>query len=75
MYNEKEKKFEKNWEDAQKAGNAVGKDITVEYEVLEALDEGHVNESHIVGILNNDICKRKTTFNDRVFCIELYSKS
>ncbi|MDT3937037.1 hypothetical protein RPL47_01815, partial [Staphylococcus aureus] len=29
MYNEKKKKFEKNWEDAQKAGNAVGKDITV----------------------------------------------
>lgn len=48
MYNEKEKKFEKNWEDAQKAGNAVGKDITVS-EVLEALDEGHVNESSMVG--------------------------
>lgn len=48
MYNEKKKKFEKNWEDAQKAGNAVGKDITVN-EVLEALDEGHVNESSIVG--------------------------
>lgn len=48
MYNEKEKKFEKNWEDAQKAGNAVGKDITVN-EVLEALDEGHVNESSMVG--------------------------
>lgn len=48
MYNEKKKKFEKNWEDAQKAGNAVGKDITVN-EVLEALDEGHVNESSMVG--------------------------
>ncbi|MDG0778515.1 hypothetical protein MRS73_11465 [Staphylococcus aureus] len=48
IYNEKEKKFEKNWEDAQKAGNAVGKDITVS-EVLEALDEGHVNESSMVG--------------------------
>ncbi len=35
-------------EDAQKAGNAVGKDITVS-EVLEALDEGHVNESSMVG--------------------------
>lgn len=31
-----------------KAGNAVGKDITVS-EVLEALDEGHVNESSMVG--------------------------
>ncbi|HCZ9943696.1 TPA: hypothetical protein O4Q33_001998 [Staphylococcus aureus] len=48
MYNEKKKKFEKNWEDAQKAGNAVGKDIAVN-EVLEALDEGHVNESSMVG--------------------------
>ncbi|WP_103148594.1 hypothetical protein [Staphylococcus aureus] len=48
MYNEKKKKFEKNWEDAQKAGNAVGKDITVS-EVLEALNEGQVNESSMVG--------------------------
>lgn len=48
MYNEKEKKFEKNWEDAQKAGNAVGKDLSVN-EVLEALDEGQVNESSMVG--------------------------
>lgn len=48
MYNEKKKKFEKNWEDAQKAGNAVGKDITVS-EVLEALNEGQVNESSVVG--------------------------
>ncbi|HDP5812438.1 TPA: hypothetical protein P6X17_002067 [Staphylococcus aureus] len=47
MYNEKEKKFEKNWEDAQKAGNAVGKDLSVN-EVLEALDNGHVNESSMV---------------------------
>ncbi|HDD8161478.1 TPA: hypothetical protein PBN63_002211 [Staphylococcus aureus] len=48
MYNEKKKKFEKNWEDAQKAGNAVGKDLTVS-EVLEALNEGQVNESSMVG--------------------------
>lgn len=48
MYNEKKKKFEKNWEDAQKAGNAVGKYITVS-EVLEALNEGQVNESSMVG--------------------------
>lgn len=48
MYNEKKKKFEKNWEDAQKAGNAVGKDITVN-EVLEALNDGQVNESSMVG--------------------------
>lgn len=47
MYNEKKKKFEKNWEDAQKAGNAVGKDITVN-EVLEALNDGQVNESSMV---------------------------
>ncbi|MBE5675623.1 hypothetical protein HUZ99_04210 [Staphylococcus sp. SS87] len=47
MHNEKKKKFEKNWEDAQKAGNAVGKDITVN-EVLEALNDGQVNESSMV---------------------------
>ncbi len=54
MYNEKKKKFEKNWEDAQKAGNAVGKDITVS-EVLEALNEGQVNESSMVGDLEQMI--------------------
>ncbi|CDR22243.1 lipase family protein [Staphylococcus schweitzeri] len=48
MYNEKKKKFEKNWEDAQKAGNAVGEDLSVN-EVLNALDEGQVNESSMVG--------------------------
>ncbi|CAM3988029.1 hypothetical protein CD116_05665 [Staphylococcus schweitzeri] len=48
MYNEKKKKFEKNWEDAQKAGNAVGEDLSVS-EVLNALDEGQVNESSMVG--------------------------
>lgn len=47
MYNEKKKKFEKNWEDAQKAGNAVGEDLSVS-EVLNALDEGQVNESSMV---------------------------
>ncbi|HFN8235169.1 TPA: hypothetical protein ACHHAY_002359 [Staphylococcus aureus] len=54
MYNEKKKKFEKNWKDAQKAGNAVGKDITVS-EVLEALNEGQVNESSMVGDLEQMI--------------------
>ncbi len=29
MYNEKKKKFGKNWEDAQKAGKAVGEDLSV----------------------------------------------
>lgn len=47
MYNEKKKKFEKNWEDAQKAGKAVGEDLSVN-EVLNALDEGQVNESSMV---------------------------
>lgn len=47
MYNEKKKKFEKNWEDAQKAGKAVGEDLSVN-EVLNALDNGHVNESSMV---------------------------
>ena len=47
MYNEKKKKFGKNWEDAQKAGKAVGEDLSVN-EVLNALDEGQVNESSMV---------------------------
>lgn len=42
MYNEKKKKFGKNWEDAQKAGKAVGEDLSVNG-VLNALDEGQVN--------------------------------
>ena len=42
-----------------------GKNLTVN-EVLEALDEGHVNESSMVGNLNKVIsAKRKTTFNNR----------
>ncbi|HHD5984266.1 TPA: hypothetical protein ACOTW0_002453 [Staphylococcus aureus] len=45
MYNEK--KFGKNWEDAQKAGKAVGEDLSVNG-VLNALDEGQVNESSMV---------------------------
>ncbi|CYE91017.1 lipase family protein [Staphylococcus aureus] len=47
MYNEKKKKFGKNWEDAQKAGKAVGEDLSVNG-VLNALDEGQVNESSMV---------------------------
>ncbi len=62
-------------EDAQKAGNAVGKDITVS-EVLEALDEGHVNESSMVGDPEQMIsAKERQLSTDRVFCIKLYSKS
>lgn len=44
MYNEKKKKFGKNWEDAEKA---VGEDLSVNG-VLNALDEGQVNESSMV---------------------------
>ncbi len=47
MYNEKKKEFGKNWEDAQKAGKAVGEDLSVNG-VLNVLDEGQVNESSMV---------------------------
>ena len=41
------RKIWKNWEDAQKAGKAVGEDLSVNG-VLNALDEGQVNESSMV---------------------------
>ena len=47
MYNEKKRNLKKLGR-RTKAGNAVGKDITVS-EVLEALNEGQVNESSMVG--------------------------
>lgn len=43
----KRKRNWKNWEDAQKAGKAVGEDLSVNG-VLNALDEGQVNESSMV---------------------------
>ncbi|XBS17704.1 hypothetical protein UXQ72_001980 [Staphylococcus aureus] len=50
MYNEKKKKFGKNWEDAQKAGKAVGEDLSVNG-VLNALDKDQVLASQIGGLL------------------------
>ncbi len=46
MYNEKKKKFGKNWEDAPKSWKSCRSILSVNG-VLNALDEGQVNESMI----------------------------
>ncbi|PTH59906.1 hypothetical protein BU599_07755 [Staphylococcus arlettae] len=47
MYDNMEKLFEKNWEDAQESGSAMGKHLS-NGEVLDALDAGSVNENKLV---------------------------
>lgn len=47
MYNEKKKEIWKKLGRRSKAGKAVGEDLSVN-EVLNALDEGQVNESSMV---------------------------
>lgn len=47
MYNETEKLFKKNWEDAQESASAFGNQLS-NVEVLDALNEGGANESTLV---------------------------
>lgn len=54
MYNEMDKKFEKNWEEAQESGNEIGKHLSSD-EVLSALDAGNVNENKLVTTPQNEI--------------------
>lgn len=54
MYNEMDKKFEKNWEEAQESGNEIGKHLSSD-EVLSALDAGNVNEYKLVTAPQNEI--------------------
>ncbi|MFV8748536.1 hypothetical protein ACNNMT_10870 [Staphylococcus epidermidis] len=54
MYNEMDKKFEKNWEGAQESGNEIGKHLSSD-EVLSALDAGNVNEYKLVTAPQNEI--------------------
>lgn len=54
MYHEMDKKFEKNWEEAQESGNEIGKHLSGD-EVLSALDVGNVNEYKLVTTPQNKI--------------------
>lgn len=54
MYHEMDKKFEKNWEEAQESGNEIGKHLSGD-EVLSALDAGNVNEYKLVTTPQNKI--------------------
>lgn len=49
-----DKKFEKNWEEAQESGNEIGKHLSGD-EVLSALDAGNVNEYKLVTTPQNKI--------------------
>ena len=57
MYAEMEKLFEKNWEDAQESGNALGNHLS-HGEVLDALDAGNVNENKLVTIPHSKISNK-----------------
>ena len=54
MYHEMDKKFEKNWEEAQESGNEIGKHLSGD-EVLSALDAGNINEYKLVTTPQNKI--------------------
>ena len=54
MYHEMDKKFEKNWEEAQESGNEIGKHLSGD-EVLSALNAGNVNEYKLVTTPQNEI--------------------
>ncbi|UXR37906.1 hypothetical protein MUA41_00130 [Staphylococcus simulans] len=53
MYADMEKLFEKNWEDAQETGNALGNHLS-NGEVLDALDAGNVNENKLLLFHNHE---------------------
>lgn len=59
MYADMEKLFEKNWEDAQESGNAMGKHLS-NGEVLDALNAGSVNEHKLVTMPQSKISHKLT---------------
>lgn len=59
MYADMEKLFEKNWEDAQESGNAMGKHLS-NGEVLDALNAGSVNENKLVTMPQSKISHKLT---------------
>ncbi|MGW7807966.1 hypothetical protein ACWESC_10710 [Staphylococcus xylosus] len=59
MYVDMEKLFEKNWEDAQESGNAMGKHLS-NGEVLDALNAGSVNENKLVTMPHSKISYKLT---------------
>lgn len=59
MYADMEKLFEKNWEDAQESGSAMGKHLS-NGEVLDALNAGSVNENKLVTMPHSKISHKLT---------------
>ncbi|PHK50098.1 hypothetical protein [Staphylococcus edaphicus] len=59
MYADMEKLFEKNWEDAQESGRAMGKHLS-NGEVLDALNAGSVNENKLVTMPHSKISHKLT---------------
>ncbi|MGW8040037.1 hypothetical protein ACWEX2_07385 [Staphylococcus xylosus] len=59
MYADREKLFEKNWEDVQESGREIGKHLS-NGEVVGALDAGSVNENKLVTMPHSKISNKLT---------------